>query len=462
MMRRSLSLPLILCSLSVAFAGRVWAQDTRAVVEPSYPPSCAVIPATLDWKGNLPQTQNNKPSTAAIQAAINKCVNGHAVILRAQDGHNAILTGPLTLKTGVTLLIERGVHLVASDRPSDYERTPGSCGMTDAKGGGCYPLISANHADGSAVMGEGIIEGRGDLPMANSTMSWWQMHNQVQGNVHHNIPWLIGTEDTNNFTLYRITLHHAPNFNVFLQGGDAITIWGIRIDAPWDSPNTDGIDPSGATNVTVTESFIRNGDDGIAIKAPAGKEASHITISNDHFYEGHGVSIGSGTEGGVSHVLFSNLTIDHQKAGLHIKSNPGRGGLVSDVLYENVCIRDTAAPINFETTYIDANAPRSGWINGTKLPVYRGITLRDVTSTGGSKLLLSGTDSQRRTQVIFDGVDIADAASMKQTVEHVEIVLGPGSSNWVPKGIDTTIQRKVDRPAQQHACENVFVPFPMQ
>lgn len=458
---RSVFLSLGLVFASAPFSRTASAQDTRVVTEPKYPPACSIIPVTLDWNGNLSESQNTKLSTAAIQSALDKCSAGHAVVLRAHDGHNAILTGALSLRVGVTLLIEKGVHLVASNRPSDYERTPGSCGITDAKGGGCYPLIRADHAHGSAIMGEGIIEGRGDLPMANSPMSWWQMHDQVKGDVHHNIPWLIGTDETNNFTLYRITLHNAPNFNVFLQGGDGITVWGIRIDEPWNSPNTDGIDPSGSTNVTVTQSYIRNGDDGIAIKAPAGKPARHITVSHDHFYEGHGMSIGSGTEGGVSDVLFTDLTIDHQKSGLHIKSNPGRGGLVNNVRYEDVCIRDTTMPVLFETTYIDANAPKSGWINGTKLPVFRNITLHNVASTGGARLVLSGMDTQHRTQVLFDGVDIEGADSMKQNVEHSEITIGPGSSNWIPKGSETTVTGKTGAHVTRFSCTNKFVPFPL-
>ena len=123
-------------------------------------------------------------------------------------------------------------------------------------------------------MGGGVIEGRGDQKLKNSPLTWWKMHGQKEGNVAHNIPWLVGTEESNDFTLYGITLRNAPNFNVFLSGGNGITVWGVKIDAPWNSPNTDGIDPSGCTNVTITHSFIRNGDDVVAIKAPKGNPPS--------------------------------------------------------------------------------------------------------------------------------------------------------------------------------------------
>lgn len=287
-----------LFAVASGLCGTIAGQDMRTVTEPVIPPVCAVIPARLDYmQDRLQGTTDSAPDTSRIQQAIDRCKPGHAVELKKNGEHNALLTGPLTLHAGVTLLIDQNIHLVASNRPADYDEHPGSCGLTETSGGGCRPLVTADHADHSGIMGEGIIEGRGDQKMSGSDMSWWQMH-QVQGDVHRNIPWLIGTHSTNDFTLYKVTLRNAPNFNVFLQGSNGITIWGIKIDAPGNSPNTDGIDPSGSTNVTITRSFIRNGDDNIAIKAPHGQPATHMTISHNHFYEGHGMSIGSGTEVG--------------------------------------------------------------------------------------------------------------------------------------------------------------------
>lgn len=439
-------------------AGSAVAQDTRHVAEPKIPPPCATIPARLDYHGDRLIQANAAPDTAAIQKAIDHCRAGHAVELKVADGHNAVLTGPLALRTGVVLVVDDGVHLVASNDPADYDKNPGSCGLS-AKAGGCRPLISAVRADHSGVMGGGVIEGRGDQKLKGIPLTWWEMHNQRHGNVPHNLPWLIGTEATNDFTLYRITLRNAPNFNVFLAGGNGITAWGVKIDEPWNSPNTDGIDPSGCTNVTITQSYIRNGDDGIAIKAPKDKPSMHITISHDHFYEGHGMSIGSGTEGGVSAVRFTDVTIDHQKAGIHIKSNPGRGGHVHDVTYDHVCIRNTATPIDVETTYVDANAPRAGWVNGTAFPLYTDIVLHDVQTEGGTRLRLTGFDARHVTEVQFDGVQIGSIATMKQQVAHAHIKLGPGPSNWIPAGDDVKVSGKPGR-REPASCSDKFVPFP--
>lgn len=449
-------------SIGLSLLATGWAlkaQDTRRVVEPTIPPACATITAQLDYHHDRLTQTNAVPVTSEIQKAIDKCMAGHAVLLKASAAHNALLTGPLVLKPGVILVVDKGVHLVASSDPKDYDRATGSCGLSNTHGEGCRPLISAVRADHSGVMGEGVIEGRGDQKLKPLPMTWWEMHDQKTGNVAHNIPWLIGTEETNDFTLYGITLRNAPNFNVFLAGGDGVTVWGVKIDAPWNSPNTDGIDPSGCTNVTITQSYIRNGDDVVAIKGPKATRTEHITVSHNHFYEGHGMSIGSGTEGGVSAVRFIDNTIDHMKAGIHIKSNPGRGGHVHDVVFDGICIRNTTTPIDIETTYIDANAPRAGWINGTAFPLFTDITLHNVFTEGGSRLRLMGFDAQHVTEVRLDGVHIGGLDEMSQQASNARVSIGPGSTNWTPKG-ENVIVTGAGQGESTFSCDAKWAAFP--
>ena len=451
----------LLGAIIFAIAGAATAQDTRHVVEPKIPPTCTIIPARLDYHHDRLLEADARPVTAEIQKAIDECATGHAVLLKTAAEHNALLTGPLVLKSGVVLVIDKGLHLVASNDPKDYDRAAGSCGLSNTRGGGCRPLISAVHADHSGVMGEGVIEGRGDQKLKTVPLTWWEMHDQKTGNVAHNIPWLIGTEETNDFTIYGITLRNAPNFNVFLAGGDGVTVWAVKIDAPWNSPNTDGIDPSGCRNVTITQSYIRNGDDVVAIKAPKEKPAEHITVSHNHFYEGHGMSIGSGTEGGVSAVRFADNTIDHMKAGIHIKSNPGRGGHVHDVVFDRICIRDTTTPIDIETTYIDANAPRAGWINGTAFPLYTGITLHDVFTQGGSRLRLMGFDAQHITEIVLDSVHIGGVEKMSQQISNAHISIGAGSTNWMPRGENVIVSGTGADHGTSSSCGSEWASFPL-
>src|SRR5262249_9652032 len=153
-----------------------------------------------------------------------------------------------------------------------------------------------------------------------------------------NVPRIIVADRADNFTLYRITLKNSPNFHAIVSRTNGFTAWGVKIDSPKTARNTDGIDPSSSTNVSILYSFIRAGDDNVAIKAGSFGPASHITIAHNHFYNGHGMSIGSETNGNVDHVEIRDLTIEGADNGIRIKSNSTRGGFVRNITYQDVCI----------------------------------------------------------------------------------------------------------------------------
>jgi len=70
------------------------------------------------------------------------------------------LSGPLELREGVTLLVDKGVTLFASRRASDYDVTPGACGvLMQARARGCKSFVTIR-AKNTAIMGDGVIDGR--------------------------------------------------------------------------------------------------------------------------------------------------------------------------------------------------------------------------------------------------------------------------------------------------------------
>src|SRR5581483_9615119 len=112
------------------------------------------------------------------------------------------------------------------------------------------------------------------------------------------------------FTLYRITLKNSGNFHVAYTAGNGFTAWGVIIDTPKDGRNTAGIDPGTSTTVTIPHCYLRAGADTPPIKAGRPGPTSHITIAHNHFYYGHGVSIGSETDGGASAIRVIDLSIE--------------------------------------------------------------------------------------------------------------------------------------------------------
>ena len=425
------------------------------MVEPRFPAPCVVLSADLAAPGGrLSPGDEHRLDTQRIQAAIDQCAAGEAVELQGSAGDPVFLSGPLRLRRGVTLLVDAGTALFASRDPREYDVTPGSCGIVSDTGHGCKPLILAEDAPGSGVMGDGVIDGRGGEKLLGQDATWWDLAHLAQVTDRtQNCFRLVVVRGSDNFVLYRITLRNSPNFHVLVERTNGFTAWGVRIDSPAKARNTDGIDPSSSTNVSILHSWIRAGDDNVAIKAGKLGPASHITVADDHFYSGHGMSIGSETNGGVSAVRVENLTIDGAVNGIRIKSDRSRGGLVHDVSYANVCMRDVKNPILLTPSY-SSNA-------GDLLPDYRDITLRNVHILTSGRITLEGLDASHELGLILDNVFVEGEQPADIRAAYAQIVVGPALGNFVPAGPDVTVtQAAASHPGKPLDCGGRFIPFP--
>jgi polygalacturonase len=441
-------------SLMMLFLGVAQAQDRRPVAEPRIPRSCVVLQARLAAvDGVLPGDSEKNLDTERIQLAMDHCGAGQAVELKADGHRQTFLSGPLVLRSGVTLLIDANTLLAASTNPRVYDVTPGTCGVLSERGPGCRPLLSGRDIADSGVMGDGSIDGRGGARILEDTVTWWQLAQRAKLlDLYQKVPGLIELSGVRNFTLYRITLRNSPAHHVVARDSDGFTAWGVKIMTPGNARNTDGINPQSSTNVTIAHCYIHAGDDNVAISSRPGAPVTNVSILDDHFYTGHGMSIGSATGGGVSHVLVSNLSIDGATNGIRIKSDPSRGGLVQEVRYENVCIRNVTNPIVLTPHYTN--------FSGELLPEYRDITLRNVHILTPGEYVFAGLDAQHHLGVTLDNVFAEGLSGSHVLSEHANITMG-GQGNLVPQGTDVAVERVSDsHPAQPLACGNRFAAFP--
>ena len=260
---------------------------------------------------------------------------------------------------------------------------------------------------------------------------------------------------SNDFVLYGITLRNSPNCHVTTEAVDGFTAWGVKLDTPQWARNTDGIDPqAGTTNVSVVDSYLRTGDDNISPKAGAATGAAgavtHMTVRNVHFYQGHGFGIGSQTAGGISAVRVDGLTIEGADNGIRIKSDRSRGGLVEDVRFENVCMREVKNPIVLTPMYTT--------FEGTKLPLYRGIVLRNVHSLTPGPVTLVGLDAAHRLEATLDNVVVEGLKANEVTARHAVLTVRHG--NVEPAGEDVRVIGGVGG-GVAYGCETAkFVAFP--
>jgi polygalacturonase len=422
--------------------------DSRHVSQPSLPATCATLSAQLATSNEQFSSgaESSPPDTARVQAALNSCSGtGKAVVLAPSGSDNAFLSGPLSLPASVTLLIDDGATLYASRNPASYQVSGQAiCGTTASSGNGCKPFINVTGSN-AAIMGtqgsgggQGAINGRGDQDILGTSGSWWALSATAKtlGNKQNN-PRLIEAHGVSSLTVYDVDLVNAPLFHLYFEGGNGLTVWGVRIKTPATARNTDGIDPDSATNVTVNDSYIQDGDDGIAIKTNSAA-ASGMTIENSHFYGTHGISIGSETQYGVSNILVENNTVSGTDSagnvssdnnGLRIKTTSSVGGLVNQVTYDANCLTGVKHALEFNPFYSSGN--------GSTTPYFENIVvngLKAVSSASSAQSVLEGYNSSHLLGLTLENVSL-DATST--SAEYAAIATY--NSNITASGTDVTV-----------------------
>ena len=421
------------CVLFTLVPVLAWSQDSRQVLQPQLPKPCTVLPAH-----ETGPVQKKEDDQVRIQKAIDNCPVEHGVYLVKSNEFSAFTSGPLILRSGVTLVVDAGATLYASTDPNRYDKGAKTCGTNGKVGHGCHPFISAQNVDRSGIMGTGTIDGQGGQVLQGQSESWWQIARRAQREIsEHNIPRLIEVTRSRDFNLYQIRLRNSPNFHVTLNNVDGFTAWGVTLDTPATARNTDGIDLISSRNITVAHSYIATGDDGVAIKANSSGPAEKISIIDNHFYNGHGMSIGSETLGGVRDVLVSQLSMEGSTSGLRIKSDASRGGRVERIRYEKICLRDVRAPIDFSAFY-------SRKSQGQLIPIYQDIELETVTSVTPGRLILLGY-----SETFPIKVSLKDVRLMEQGQTEIMNTLATGQIQYRPVEF-----------FDNSRCEGKFVPFP--
>src|SRR5579871_1968175 len=426
--------------------------DATLPKEPTIPAACTTLMASFAVTAGTPPSESSL-DTARLQTALNGCGQGQAVRLVTDGTSNGFISGPLTLPTGVSLWVDSGVTLFGTRDPNVY-------GQSTA-------LLSVRGAN-SGIYGLGAIDGQGGEPQIGGTQSSWDINGAGGDN-----PALVQVLGATNFTLYKITLNNAPKFHVKLDASGFI-VWGITIKTPSaamnsvgtkltpsSAHNTDGVDPGeSASNGFIVYNQISDGDDHIAIKG--GTSVKNLTIAHNHFEAGHGMSIGSETNGGVSNVTVCDLSIDGTNTGLsggssngiRIKSDPSRGGLVQNIFYGDVCTRAITNPIILTPKYSSAT--------GTEYPQYPGITIqhfRSMSTSTTPKLTLLGYDAAHMLGLTLDNVVVDDITSANISSSYANITLGPGAVNFTPSGTSVNVTDQTTGTSTPNDCANKWVTF---
>jgi polygalacturonase len=282
-------------------------------------------------------------NTDAIQRAIDVCAAKGGGTIHVPAGR--WVTGPIFLKSHITLHIDAGAVLLGSNKIDDYPVIDGRWEGVERKH--YASLINGDGLKDIAVVGRGTVDGRGEV--------WWRGRKKLK----YARGRLIGLYRCENVLIAGLMLKNSPAWTVNPIYCNNVTVTGVTIINPANSPNTDGINPDSSTNVHISNCHIDVGDDCITIKSGrdedgrrVGRPCENITIANCTMLAGHGgVVIGSEMSGGVANVAITNCVFDGTANGIRMKTMRGRGGIVQDIRISNIVMRNVGRAIKLNMHY---------------------------------------------------------------------------------------------------------------
>ncbi len=322
---------------------------------------------------------------SAIDSAIVKASGngGGEVVIPAGEW----LTGPITLLSGVNLVVEEGATLKFSTVREHYLPVV----RTRWEGIDCYnlhPLIYANDQHDIAITGKGTIDGQASIE------TWWHMcgaakygwkegmlsqraagHGRVklteceQNNVDVEQrrmgiadglrPQLINFYKCERVKVEGVTLRNSPFWVIHPTMVNQLIVRGVTIIS--HGPNSDGCDPESSKNVLIEDCFFDTGDDCIAIKSGRNNDgrmwnipSENIVVRNCRMKNGHGgIVVGSEITGGYRNLWVENCEMDSPELDrvVRIKTNPCRGGVIENIYVRNINVgqcREAVLKINLD------------------------------------------------------------------------------------------------------------------
>jgi len=294
-------------------------------------------------------------------------------------------------------------------------------------------------------------------------------------------PWLLEWYQCTNVTINGITLEDSPMWNNVIRYTSNMTITNYHVQnfsdpdatvpAPSTGPNTDGIDPVGASFLTISNINVQVGDDDLAIKSGLPKDVvagiqeppgtdqnqlglpqmpSHdITLTNATLTGGHGVSIGSEASNGVYNVRIQNINANGSSLseGLRLKTGRTRGNYATgmhDITIQNMTATNVQQPILIYD-YYPAGGPPVEPPNDPPQAIQQftpnvyNVTISGFHATGASTAsVIAGVPEACILNVILNDVSIASTTTtgiqlrnMTGTFTNVTSTPKAGDPPWV-------------------------------
>ncbi|XP_057727636.1 polygalacturonase-like [Arachis stenosperma] len=218
------------------------------------------------------------------------------------------------------------------------------------------------------VDGGGTFNGNGKI--------WWENSCKTNESLPcKDAPTAVTFNECNNLRVENVKFRNAQQMHVRFQKCNNVTASNLVVQAPGDSPNTDGLHVTQTKNIFIRNSVIRTGDDCISIVSGS----QNVRATDIVCGPGHGISIGSlgagNSEAQVSNVVIDGAIFTGTSNGVRIKTWQGGSGYAKDIKFINIEMRNVTNPIIIDQNYCDQKEPCQEQESAVKLSnvVYQNI-----------------------------------------------------------------------------------------
>lgn len=396
----------------------------------------AAAAKTCDVRVSGAKGDGSTKDTAAIQKALDACAGGGTV----QFAAGTYLSAPLEWKSGVTLHLDEGAVLLGSPDMEDYPVRADAPWRR-------VSLLHADHATNIALRGAGVVDGNG--------MVWWKQQEENRAKHIHEAkrPMLIDLTNSKKILIEGVTIRNSPQYNVLAVLCDGLTVRGVKILNPGrGAPNTDGVDPVSTSHVLIEKSTIDTGDDNVAIKSGLVERgdpnvpSTDIVIRDCEFRQGHGLSIGSETAGGVRNVRVERVTFAGTRQGVRIKSARGRGNDIGGFVFRDLKMTDVETPIQITMYYTGGMKDAVAAPMTEHTPRFHDFTIENLDAKGAKfAALIAGLPESPVKGLMLKHVHIeaqkgADVRYAEMTAEDFVVKAAEGEA--IVKGPGVVMESK--------------------
>ncbi|KAL8481805.1 hypothetical protein ACS0TY_028085 [Phlomoides rotata] len=279
---------------------------------------------------------------------------------------------------GGTVSIPKGTFVVSSGefegpcKGSTHFRIDGT--LMASHGGSGDHWLTFKKVDGLTLSGTGTIDG-------NGASAWSRC--KTNGNCGKR-PTSLKIVNVKSALIQGISLVNSKMFHLHIHESQNVNVKNVKITAPKDSPNTDGIHLSHSNYINILDSFIGTGDDCVSI----GQGSRNVKVSGVFCGPGHGISIGSlgkyEGEEDVSGITVKDCTLRKTDNGLRIKTwAPSKSSpVVSNVTYTNIKLESVDNPIIIDQYYCPHDSCTNGGESTVKI---QGVTYANVVGSSSEK-----------------------------------------------------------------------------